>query len=161
MLMLTQTERTKLINRIRQLPAKVEAAIKPLNEEQLNVPYRKDGWTIRQVVHHLADSHMNAFIRMKLLLTEEKPRLKPYDQEKWAVLSDTAKTPLHSSLSILEGVHNRWSVLLDNMPEQSWGRSGFHPEVGEVTVEDLLSTYSHHGDNHLSQITGLIAEKGW
>jgi uncharacterized damage-inducible protein DinB len=161
MSMLTRAERNERINRIRQLPAKVEAAVKPLNEEQLSTPYRKDGWTVRQVVHHLADSHMNAFIRMKLLLTEEKPTLKPYDQEKWAVLSDTAKTPLQSSLSILEGVHNRWSVLLDNLSEQSWTRSGFHPEVGEVTVEDLLSTYSHHGDNHLSQITNLIAEKGW
>jgi uncharacterized damage-inducible protein DinB len=159
--MLTRAERNELINRIRQLPGKVEAAVKPLNEEQLGTPYRKDGWTVRQVVHHLADSHMNAFIRVKLLLTEERPTLKPYDQEKWALLSDMAKTPIASSLAILQGVHERWSVLFENLPEASWSRSGLHPETGEVTVESLLSTYSHHGDNHLGQITGLIAEKGW
>ena len=82
--MLTRSERTEMINRIRQLPSRLEAAVKSLNEVQLSTPYRKDGWTVRQVVHHLADSHMNAFIRVKLLLTEEKPRLKPYDQDKWA-----------------------------------------------------------------------------
>jgi uncharacterized damage-inducible protein DinB len=159
--MLTRAERNELVRRIRQLPAKVEAAVSQLNEEQLNTPYRKDGWTVRQVVHHLADSHMNAFIRVKLLLTEERPTLKPYDQEKWALLSDTAKTPITSSLAILQGVHDRWSVLFENLPEASWSRSGLHPETGEVTVESLLSSYAGHGDNHLKQITSLIAEKGW
>jgi uncharacterized damage-inducible protein DinB len=159
--MLTQAERMEMINRIGQLPAKVEAAVMKLNEQQLTIPYRKDGWTIRQVVHHLADSHMNAFIRVKLLLTEEKPTLKAYDQEKWALLSDTAKTPIQSSLAILRGVHDRWVALFENLPEASWSRGGLHPETGEVTVESLLATYAGHGDNHLGQITGLIAEKGW
>ncbi len=159
--MLTRAERNELVRRIRQLPAKVEAAVRQLNEEQLSTPYRTNGWTVRQVVHHLADSHMNAFIRVKLLLTEERPTLKPYDQDKWAVLSDTAKMPIASSLAILHGVHDRWSVLFENLPDASWSRSGIHPETGEVTVESLLSTYARHGDDHLGQITGLIAERGW
>jgi hypothetical protein len=159
--MLTRAERTELINRIRQLPAKVEAVVNRLSDEQLDTPYRKDGWTVRQVVHHLADSHMNAFIRVKLLLTEEKPTLKPYDQDKWAMLADTARTPIASSLAILRGVHERWSVLFQNVSDAGWGRSGMHPETGVVTVEGLLSSYAGHGDNHLKQITGLIAEKGW
>ena len=159
--MLTTTERNQMIAKIRELPATVEAAVKGLNNEQLDTPYREGGWTVRQVVHHLADSHMNAFVRAKLMLTEEKPTLKPYDQEKWARLKDTIGTPIQSSLSILRGVLDRWTVLFETLSESSWTRQAFHPEIGDIAVEDLLTTYARHGENHLGQITKLKAEKGW
>ena len=159
--MLTATERNQMIAKIRGLPAAVETAVRGLNEKQLDTPYREGGWTVRQVVHHLADSHMNAFVRAKLMLTEEKPTLKPYDQEKWAVLKDTIGTPIQSSLSILRGVHDRWTILFETLQESGWGRLAFHPENGDITVEDLLTSYARHGENHLGQITKLKAEKGW
>src|SRR5207249_1757028 len=120
--MLTTTERHQMIAKIRGLPAAVEAAVRGLSEKQLDTPYREGGWTVRQVVHHLADSHMNAFVRAKLMLTEEKPTLKPYDQEKWALLKDTIGTPVQSSLSILRGVHDRWTLLFETLAESSWTR---------------------------------------
>ena len=159
--MLTTKERNQMIAKIRGLPSSVEATVKNLNDEQLDTPYRDGGWTVRQVVHHLADSHMNAFVRAKLMLTEEKPTLKPYDQEKWAVLKDTIGIPIQSSLSILRGVHERWTVLFETLSESSWSRLAFHPEIGDITVEDLLTTYARHGENHVGQITKLKAAKGW
>jgi len=159
--MLTTKERNQMIAKIRGLPSSVEATVKNLNDEQLDTPYRDGGWTVRQVVHDLSDSHMNAFVRAKLMLTEEKPTLKPYDQEKWAVLKDTIGIPIQSSLSILRGVHERWTVLFETLSESSWSRLAFHPEIGDITVEDLLTTYARHGENHVGQITKLKAAKGW
>jgi len=154
-------QRKELIAKIRALPAGVEAAVKGLGEEQLDTRYRKDGWTVRQVVHHLADAHLNAFMRTKLILTEDKPTLKTYKQDAWAVLLDASKLDIQSSLLILHGLHERWSSLLDSLPASSWARAGIHPERGEVTLADLLKLYAHHGENHLKQIADLHAAKGW
>lgn len=159
--MLTATDRRDMIAKIQQLPALVEAAVKGLNDDQLNTPYRQGGWTVRQVVHHLADSHLNAFVRMKLILTEERPTLKPYDQDDWARLADAADAPVQSSLSIIRGLHDRWTVLLESVPGSSWSRSAFHPEIGEVTLEHMLAMYANHGKHHVGQITGLRTAKGW
>lgn len=154
-------ERSELISKIKALPALVRGAVRGLNNEQLDTPYRQEGWTVRQVVHHLADSHLNAYIRMKLALTEDLPALKPYNQDEWAKLPDAANTPIQNSLSILEGLHDRWSLLLESLPESSWSRKAYHPEVGEMTVEDLLVTYAKHGENHVGQVTGLRVARGW
>jgi hypothetical protein len=159
--MLTTAERHELIAKIRHLPAAVEAAVKELTAAQLLTPYREGGWTVGQVVHHLADSHLNGFVRMKLMLTEVGPVLKPYDQEAWAKLSDTASLPIDSSMFILRGLHERWSALLENLPETSWKRSALHPEVGVVTLADLLADYAHHGEQHVEQILKLRAREGW
>ena len=159
--MLTATERHDLIAKLRGLPAAVETAVKDLTDAQLKTPYREGGWTAGQVVHHLADSHLNGFVRMKLMLTEVGPVLKPYDQDAWAKLSDTAAMPIESSLLILRGLHERWVALLENLPEASWKRSAFHPEVGVVTLADLLADYARHGEQHLEQLTRLRAAQGW
>src|SRR6266480_66237 len=141
---LTADQRANFITEIEQAPSALRAAVKNLSAEQLDTPYRDGGWTVRQVIHDLSDSHMNAFVRAKLMLTEEKPTLKPYDQEKWAVLKDTIGIPIQSSLSILRGVHERWTVLFETLSESSWSRLAFHPEIGDITVEDLLTTYARH-----------------
>jgi hypothetical protein len=153
-------DRAQKIEAIRELPDVLEAAVRGLSDQQLDTPYRQGGWTVRQVVHHLADSHINAFIRMKLMLTEENPPLKPYDQDEWAKLPDV-RLPLAPSLVILRGLHDRWAALMDTLPEASWGRTGFHPERGDVTLEAILGTYSNHGAKHVEQIMGLRRAQGW
>jgi hypothetical protein len=159
--MLTVRERTAMINQITSLPLAVETAVKDLDEAQLDTRYREGGWTVRQVVHHLADSHLNAFIRMKLILTEENPTLKSYDQDTWALLADVAGTPVGESIVILKGLHARWGVLLKAQPESSWSRTAQHPETGPVTLESMLTTYARHGEKHVGQITALRTSRGW
>ena len=159
--MQSAVERREKIERIRKLPGEIEAVVRGLNDQQLDTPYRVGGWTVRQVVHHVADSHMNAFIRMKLILTEDNPTIKPYSQDSWAAQPDTTKTPIHHSLGIIKGLHERWSVLLENVPESGWSRKGQHPERGEVTLESILGIYSGHGANHVGQIAGLRRARNW
>jgi len=159
--MLTPEARQAMLARLQQLPDAAEAAVRGLSDTQLDTPCGEGEWTVRQVVHHLADAHMNGFIRMKLILTEEQPTLKPYDQDEWAKLRDSAELPIRAALSILAGLHERWSGLLEALPEWSWRRSATHPETGIVTLDDLLVTYARHGEAHLRQITGLRAAKGW
>jgi len=154
------SDHTERINKLKNLPRQLEAAIAGLSESQLSTPYRDGGWTPRQVVHHVADSHMNAFIRMKLILTEEHPTLKLYDQEVWAELPDV-RSPLEASLAIIRGLHQRWVTLLENVPETAWARTGLHPESGEVSLDSMLTTYAQHGENHVGQITGLRSARGW
>jgi hypothetical protein len=153
-------DRQQMIDALKVLPDQVSDAVRGLNERQLDTPYRQDGWTVRQVVHHLADSHMNAFIRVKLILTEERPALKPYSQDDWARLSDS-RLPVDASVAILRGLHERWAELLGSLPQASWNRAGFHPERGEVTVDSLLATYAGHGAKHVEQILSLRRAKGW
>lgn len=159
--MLTAAERHDLMTKMRRLPAAVETAVKDLTDAQLNTPYREGGWTVGQVVHHLADSHLNGFLRMKLMLTEVGPVLKPYDQDAWAKLPDTAAMPVESSMLILKGLHERWFALLENLPEPSWSRSAFHPEIGVVTLADLLADYARHGEQHVEQVMRLRAAQEW
>ena len=158
---MTSQERKVKIDMIRTLPAKLETAINGLTDKQLDTPYREGGWTVRQVVHHLADSHLNAYVRLKLILTEDNPNLKPYDQDAWAALSDSTDMPVGVSMEILRGLHDRWTTVLDRLPEDAWRRGGFHPENGNVTLENLLNTYSVHGETHVGQILGLRTAKGW
>ena len=158
---MTSSERKAMIGKIRDLPQILEGALKGLNDAQLDTPYRAGGWTVRQVVHHIADSHMNAFIRMKLALTEDHPPLKPYDQDRWAALVDSTRLPVDSSLAIVRGLHHRWTALMDSMPDAQWGRTAHHPENGEMTVERILTVYAGHGEKHVGQIRTLRTQKGW
>jgi hypothetical protein len=157
----TAEERVEMIGRLEKLPGMVECAVYGLSDEQLDTPYREGGWTARQVVHHVADSHMNAFIRMKFILTEDEPALKPYDQDVWANLADAAQLPVDGSLSIIRGLHTRWTALLKSLPDSAWERSGYHPERGAVTIDRLLEIYAGHGEKHVAQIMGLRQKNAW
>ncbi|MBS4172912.1 YfiT family bacillithiol transferase [Bacillus sp. FJAT-49736] len=145
---------------IDELPDKLQKAVQELSEEQLDTPYREGGWTIRQLVHHIADSHMNAYIRMKLALTEENPTIKPYHEGKWAEQSDYL-LPIEFSLTILAGLHKRWSYLLQNLNSHDWKKTFNHPDSGEITIEKNIGLYAWHGNHHLAHITSLCREKGW
>ena len=158
---MTLDERRERIQAIKDLPSQLETALSGLRPEQLEVPYREGGWTTRQVVHHLADSHMNAFIRMKLLLTEDHPVLKPYDQDAWALTADVSAADVRHSVALIRGLHERWGNLLESVREADWERAGHHPERGEVTLAGILAIYAAHGQNHVRQITGLRKERGW
>lgn len=159
--MSTSAERKEKIAQIRKLPVLIANAVQGLNDQQLNTPYRDGGWTVRQVVHHVADSHMNAYIRTKLILTEENPTIKAYNQNEWAKLPDVALAPIEQSLIILKGLHDRWTALLETIDDAGWARKAYHPERGEITLESILNIYSHHGANHVEQITKLRAAKSW
>ncbi|MFJ7824837.1 YfiT family bacillithiol transferase [Psychrobacillus sp. NPDC096623] len=148
------------INEIEELPSLLQDAVKDLDNEQLDTPYRSGGWTVRQVIHHLADSHMNAYVRFKLALTEEKPVIKPYDETKWAELSDY-KLPIDISLSLLEALHKRWTNLLLSLSPADMEKTFKHPDSGEVSVGKNIGIYAWHGRHHLAHITSLCSRKSW
>jgi hypothetical protein len=156
-MMYTPEQRQELIAVIRRFPEELENAIKDLNEYQLKTRFIPGEWSVIQNVHHLADSHMNAFIRTKLLLTETNPTVKPYNQDAWAETTDSLHTPLEESLAILRGLHRRWTDLLASLSEADWSRSGTHPELGAIKLEDILKTYSRHGVGHIEQIQKTLA----
>ncbi|MBL7979595.1 MAG: putative metal-dependent hydrolase [Bacteroidetes Order II. Incertae sedis bacterium] len=149
------------INRLRVLPHLLENALYGLEDAQLDTPYRPLGWTIRQVVHHLADSHMNAYIRCKLTLTEENPTIRPYNQNAWAELPDGRTAPIDHSLAILRALHARWADALTAVTEADWKRPVFHPDNGPSFLEELLDSYVAHGEIHVAQITGLRQRMNW
>lgn len=157
---LSDTRRSELIAHIAETPAKLRAAVKGLDDKQLETPYRDGGWTVRQVAHHLPDSHMNAFIRFKLGLTEDFPTIKPYDEKMWAGLAD-AKLPIEPSLALLESLHTRWVALLKAMSPDDYKRKIRHPEIGEITLERVLGIYAWHGRHHVAHITALRERMGW
>lgn len=148
------------IKEIEELPGLLKEAVKGLDENQLNTPYRSDGWTVRQVIHHLADSHMNAYIRLKLALTEDSPVVKTYDETKWAELADY-QFSVGSSLMLLEGLHARWAALLRNLSPSDLKKTFTHPELGEVLIHNNIGMYAWHGRHHLAHITSLLERKGW
>jgi uncharacterized damage-inducible protein DinB len=158
--MFNSQQRKSKIADIRAFPPILKSAVSGLNDEQLDTPYRDGGWTVRQVVHHLADSHVNAYLRFRWLVTEDHPTIKTYDQDVWAALPDS-RLPLKSSLSIIDGLHERWATFLEGLPDEAWSRKGMHPEIGEVSLDDLLEIYSGHGAHHAGQITALRARKDW
>src|SRR3954470_23264427 len=144
--MLTEAQRRELIEQIRELPARLRERVSGLTAAQLTTHFQAGEWTVAQNVHHLADSHMNSFIRMRLILTEERPTLKPYDQDLWAELADSGTIALEESLSLLDGLHRRWVRVFESLSDAEWQRVGLHPENGEVTVDDLLRIYAAHGE---------------
>ncbi|MFN8358739.1 MAG: putative metal-dependent hydrolase [Candidatus Kapaibacterium sp.] len=159
--MVTNLKTISSINHIRALPDLLRQAVSGLTDNQLDTPYRDGGWTVRQVVHHLADSHANALIRMKLVLTEDNPILKPYDQDAWAQLPDCLQLPITDSLMLLQSLHAKWSYLLDHIEDEDLARTGNHLDDGTLTLERLIDGYARHGINHVAQINGLRHTMGW
>jgi hypothetical protein len=154
-------QRKKFIDEIAQTPANLRAAVKGLSDQQLDTPYRPDGWTVRQVAHHVPDSHLNAYVRFKLALTEAQPTIKPYAEDLWAQLPDTPATPVDVSLTLLDSLHNRWVHLLSSLKPEDWKRSFRHPELGLVSLEKNLALYAWHGRHHVAHIASLRQRSGW
>ena len=157
----TPARRQQAIEEIAATPAKMRAAVKGLSDAQLDTPYREGGWTVRQVVHHVADSHLNAYVRLKLALTEEKPTIKPYDEAAWAKLADSKSTPTEVSLVLLASVHDRFDRIWRSLEPEQFARKLVHPDHGERSVDWLLLDYEWHGKHHTAHITELRKKKGW
>jgi uncharacterized damage-inducible protein DinB len=158
---MTEAARQELIGQIAEAPARLRAAVEGLNDEQLATPYRPGGWTVRQVVHHLPDSHLNAYVRFKLALTEDKPTVKTYDQDRWAQLPDSEGVPVETSLRLLTSLHERWVHLLRSMSEEDFARTLNHPDLGTVDLNRMLALYAWHGRHHVAHITALRERMGW
>jgi hypothetical protein len=157
----TDEQRQRLIDQIAAAPTKLRAAVEGLSAQQLDTPYRPGGWTIRQVVHHLPDSHLNSYIRFRLALTEDEPTIKPYYENRWAELDDARHAPIDLSLALLEALHRRWVLLLRSLGPQDLARTFIHPELGVVDLEKNLSLYAWHGRHHVAHITSLRERMGW
>ena len=158
---LSEATRKGLIGEMKAAPAALRAAFSGLNPAQIDTPYRPGGWTLRQVAHHVADSHLNAYVRFRLGLTEDNPTIKPYAEERWAELPDAKTAPVELSLDLLEGVHRRLVLLLENVPAAAWSRPLTHPDHGLVGLEWLLAMYAWHGRHHTGHVTSLRRRQGW
>ncbi len=157
---LSPGDRPNAIQEIALAPAHLRSAVRNLTDDRLDTPYRPDGWTVRQVVHHLPDSHMNSYLRLKLALSEDLPTVRTYDQAAWAELPDTA-APVEGSLALLEHLHARWVYLWERLAEPDWNRRLHHPDLGEMGVDELLAFYAWHGKHHIAHITRLREREGW
>ncbi|HKG22797.1 MAG TPA: putative metal-dependent hydrolase, partial [Blastocatellia bacterium] len=144
-----------------ETPARLREAVEWLSPEQLETPYRPGGWTVRQVVHHVPDSHLNSYVRFKLALTEDHPTIRPYREDRWAELEDARSAPLDVSLALLDSLHGRWVLLLRSLKPEDFARTFEHPELGEVSLEKNVALYAWHGRHHVAQITSLIERMGW
>jgi hypothetical protein len=157
----TPAKRRASIAAIREAPALMRAAVRGLTPAQLDTPYRPGGWTVRQVVHHVPDSHMNAYVRFKWALTETNPTIKTYIEGEWAKLGDVDAVPVETSLALLEALHGRWVGLMETMADADFTRPLVHPENGPVTLDRFLQLYAWHGRHHASHITALRVREGW
>lgn len=160
-LLSNEAERQQWLAEIAEAPARLRAAVKGLTEAQLDTPYRPVGWTVRQVVHHLADSHMNAYVRFRLALTEDQPTIKPYKEALWAELGDARTAPVDLSLTLFDTLHQRLVMLLRSRKPEDFARGIKHPELGDVTLEKYLAMYAWHGKHHVGHITSLRERSGW
>ncbi|MDB4949917.1 MAG: metal-dependent hydrolase [Gemmatimonadetes bacterium] len=158
---LTAEQRAAFIREIAALPAQLREAAAGLGDEQLDTPYRPGGWTVRQLLHHVPDSHMNAYVRFKLALTEEDPTIKTYEEAAWARLEDTRATPVETSLALLAALHERWVNLLRSLTPADFARTLRHPESGPMTLDALLAMYAWHSRHHLAHVTRLRQRMGW
>ena len=156
-----EQERQRFLNDIEETPAKLRAAVAGLSDAQLDTPYREGGWTIRQVVHHVPDSHLNSYVRFKLALTEDEPTIKPYAENLWAELADTRDTPIEVSLVLLDSLHQRWVNLLRSLKPEGWKKTFRHPEMGVMNLDKTLALYSWHGRHHVAHVTSLRERMGW
>ena len=156
----TPEQRKERIDTIAAAPSRYREAVRGLSNEQIDTPYRPEDWSVRQVVHHVADSHMNSFIRFRLALTENEPPVKPYDEAKWALLAD-AMEPVEVSLQLIDALHHRWVVMLRAMSDADFRRTLRHPEIGTIDLDFLLALYAWHSRHHEAHITGLRDRSGW
>jgi DinB family protein len=160
--MMTDARRTECVARIAAAPAGFRAAVAGLDDGQLDTPYRPGGWTVRQVVHHVPDSHLNAYTRIRLALTEDIPTIKPYEEARWAELPDARSLPVEISLGLLESLHARWVPLLRRLGPAEGARQLRHPEYGRLmTIDELLAMYAWHGEHHTAHVTRLRERMGW
>lgn len=158
---ITEDQRQRLIDDIAEAPARLRAAVSGLSPEQLDTPYREGGWTVRQVVHHLSDSHLNSYIRFRLALTEEEPTIKTYHEDKWAELFDARTAPIEVSLALLESLHERWGLLLKSLTPADWACTFRHPDLGLVPLNKNVGLYAWHGKHHVAHVTSLRERMGW
>jgi uncharacterized damage-inducible protein DinB len=158
---LTDQQKQASLDEIARTPANLRAAITGLSEAQLDMPYRPGGWTVRQVVHHMPDSHLNSYVRFKLALTEDQPTIKPYAEDRWAELADTKSTPVGVSLVLLESLHERWMHLLQSLTREEWKRTFRHPDLGPMSLEKALALYAWHGRHHVAHVTELRQRMSW
>jgi len=157
----TKELRSEFIKTIESLPYLLRKEVENLSDEQLNTPYREGGWTIRQVVHHLPDSHLNSYVRFKLALTEDNPKVKTYEEHLWAELKDTFETPIEVSLNLINSLHKRWVVLLKSLSDEQFERTFNHPEWGNIPLDKTLALYAWHSRHHLAHITELKKRMNW
>jgi hypothetical protein len=158
---LTPSERAALIAEIEKTPAGLRSALSGLSPAQLETPYRPGGWTLRQVAHHVPDSHLNAYVRFKLALTEDAPTVKPYAEERWAELAEARTAPVEISLDLLESLHRRWVLVLRAMTPAEWARRLTHPQHGLIDLDWMLAQYGWHGRHHVGHVTSLRRRMGW
>ena len=157
----SREERSTFVGQIAEAPLRLRSAVTGLSDSQLDTPYRPGGWTVRQVVHHVPDSHLNSYTRFRLALTEDEPTIKPYHEDRWAELPDARTAPVEVSLRLLECLHSRWLGLLRSLSEEQWKRTFRHPDLGLVTLEQNLALYAWHGRHHVAHITGLRERMAW
>ncbi len=158
----SDTDLNQAIEDIAGLPVEFEKAINSLSNEQLDTPYRPGGWTIKQLVHHVVDSHINAYVRMKIALTEKDPTIRPYEEGEWAKLEDTATTPVKISLDMLSLLHKRWVNLIRSLDSTQLTKKYYHPGDKEwVNLKTMIGMYAWHGNHHLAHVTELIKREGW
>jgi hypothetical protein len=155
------SDRSAWIGEIEEAPARMRAAVAGLDEAQLATPYRPGGWTVRQVVHHVPDSHLNSYMRCRLALTEDEPTIRPYLEDRWAELPDAKGAPVEVSLFLLEALHRRWVLLLRSLTADEWKRTFRHPELGVLSLERNLALYAWHGRHHVAHVTALRQRMGW
>lgn len=158
---ITPQDRERFLWEIEEAPARLREAVSGLGDEQLDTPYRDGGWTVRQVVHHVPDSHLNSYVRFRLALTEEEPTIRPYFEDRWAELTDARTAPVEVSLGLLESIHRRWALLLRSLTDEQWALRFRHPELGVVPLDRNLALYAWHGRHHVAHVTSLRERKGW
>ena len=158
---LDDAQRRELIDRIEETPVRLRAAVSGLSPEQLDTPYRPDGWTVRQLVHHVPDSHLNAYVRFRLALTEDEPTIRPYEEARWAELPDARGAPVELSLALLDALHARWVLLLETLDAAALARTLRHPEHGVLTLDRMLQLYAWHGRHHVAHVSALSERRGW
>jgi uncharacterized damage-inducible protein DinB len=158
---LTSGQKKQYLDDIEQTPERLRAAVRGLSDQQLNTPYREGGWTVRQLTHHVPDSHMNAYIRFKLALTEDEPTIRPYMEDRWAELAESKQAPIDVSLALLDSLHQRWRLVLRNISDADWKRTFRHPEMGLLSLEKTLALYAWHGRHHVAHVTTLREKMGW
>lgn len=158
---ITREMRSDFIKTIETLPSQLKKEVENLSPQQLDTPYRDGGWTIRQVVHHIPDSHVNSYVRFKLALTEDNPQIKTYEESLWAELPDTFNSPIEISLQLLDSVHKRWAILLRSLTDEQFEKTFQHPEWGNITLSKTLALYAWHSKHHLAHITELKKKMGW
>lgn len=158
---LEAARRGELVTQVADAPARLAAAVAGLTPAQLDTPYRPGGWTVRQVVHHVSDSHLNAYVRFRLALTEDEPLVKTYQEARWAELADARAASPEVSLALLDALHRRWVMLLESLAPEDFARTLRHPELGPMTLDQLLCLYAWHGRHHAAHITGLREREGW